>query len=68
VVVQRQDAADPHSMDELLVRASAPPSEALSREIVQRVQDAVRVRPRVEFVDLQDAASRTKAARFVDRR
>lgn len=68
VVVQRQDAADPHSMDELLVRASASPSEALSREIVQRVQDAVRVRPRVEFVDLQDAASRTKAARFVDRR
>lgn len=70
VVVQRQDPNDPHSMDEMLVRVAAPGHDQalLSREIIGRAQDAVRVRPRVEFVAAQDAAARTKAVRFVDRR
>ncbi len=68
VVVQRQDASDPLSMDELLVRVCARPSDELDRKIVERAQAAVRVTPRVEFVAAEDAAARTKAARFVDRR
>ena len=70
VVVQRQDPNDPHSMDEMLVRVAAPGHDQalLSREIIGRAQDAVRVRPRVEFVAAQDAAARTKAVRFVERR
>jgi phenylacetate-coenzyme A ligase PaaK-like adenylate-forming protein len=70
VVVQRQDQNDPHSMDEMLVCVAARGGErqALSDEIVRRAQEAVRVRPRVLFVEPRDAAARTKAVRFVDRR
>jgi phenylacetate-coenzyme A ligase PaaK-like adenylate-forming protein len=68
VVVQRSQAADPLSMDELVVRVSASASEDLAAEVVAKAQDAVRVTPRVEFVAPQDAATRTKTARFVDRR
>jgi phenylacetate-coenzyme A ligase PaaK-like adenylate-forming protein len=60
-------------MDELLVRAAAASSsrDALAGEIVARVQAAVQVRPRVEFVDaaaIYDPDRQAKAARFVDRR
>jgi phenylacetate-coenzyme A ligase PaaK-like adenylate-forming protein len=73
VVVRRENDADPHSMDELLVRAAAASSsrDALAGEIVARVQAAVQVRPRVEFVDaaaIYDPDRQAKAARFVDRR
>jgi phenylacetate-CoA ligase len=70
VVVQRQDEHDAHSMDELVVRIAAPGADpdSLSAEVIRRVQDAVRVRPRVEFVEAQDAATQTKAKRFIDRR
>lgn len=70
VVVQRQDPRDPHSMDEVVVRVAARSDdpELLSTEIVRRAQDAIRVRPRVEFVEAQNAAARTKAVRFLDRR
>lgn len=73
VVVRRENDADPHSMDELLVRVACALSarDALARDIVARVQKAVQVRPRVEFVEartIYDPDRQTKAARFVDRR
>jgi phenylacetate-CoA ligase len=73
VVVQRSDMNDPFSMDELLIRLAthAPDRDTLAAQISERVRDAVRVRPRVEFAearDIYDPASQTKASRFVDRR
>jgi phenylacetate-coenzyme A ligase PaaK-like adenylate-forming protein len=73
VVVARLDPADPFSMDELVVRLAtrAPDRDALAMLIATKAQDAVRVRPRVEFAeakDIYDAGSQTKAVRFVDRR
>jgi len=68
VVVQRRESGDPLSMDELVVRTSGKESPDLAAQIAARAQDAVRVTPRVEFVAPQDAATRTKTARFVDRR
>lgn len=73
VVVQRVDVNDPFSMDELLVRMATQSlaKDQLVNDIVERVQQAVRVKPRVEFtnvIDIYDPASQTKARRFVDKR
>jgi phenylacetate-coenzyme A ligase PaaK-like adenylate-forming protein len=73
VVIRREDDADPHSMDEMLVQAACAPAEQerLARELPARVQAAVQVRPRVQFVDagaIYDPDRDAKAARFVDRR
>jgi phenylacetate-coenzyme A ligase PaaK-like adenylate-forming protein len=73
VVVQRVDLNDPFSMDELLVRMSTKSlaKDQLANDIADRVQQAVRVKPRVEFTnvtDIYDPASQTKARRFVDKR
>ena len=73
VVVQRVDANDPFSMDELLVRMAtqSPAKDQLANDIADRVQQAVRVKPRVEFtnvIDIYDPASQTKARRFLDKR
>ena len=73
VVVQRVDLNDPFSMDELLVRMSTKSlaKDQLANDIADRVQQAVRVKPRVEFtnvIDIYDPASQTKARRFVDKR
>ena len=73
VVVQRHDETDALSMDELVVRVAGAPADrdALAREIVGRVERAVRVRPRVEYVAVEtiyDAGRQTKAVRFIDRR
>ena len=73
VVVQRVDANDPFSMDELLVRMAtqSPAKDQLANDIADRVQQAVRVRPRVDFTnvtDIYDPASQTKARRFIDKR
>jgi phenylacetate-coenzyme A ligase PaaK-like adenylate-forming protein len=73
VVVQPENAADPHSMDEMVVRLACAPAarEALAQEVVARSVAAVQVRPRVEFVEaaaIYDPGRQTKAARFVDRR
>lgn len=72
-VVQRVDPGDALSMDELLVRLAAPGAdlETLRREVVARVNAAVRVTPRVELVsaaDIYEPGRQTKAVRFVDRR
>ena len=73
VVVQREDAQDPYSMDEMLVRVAC--REDVRERVVSEVQsvaaDVTRVRPRVEVVhaaNIYDAGRQTKAARFVDRR
>jgi phenylacetate-coenzyme A ligase PaaK-like adenylate-forming protein len=71
VVVARENQADPLSMDELVVRIAGADCDALAEIIISRTRDAVRVRPRIEFVDakdIYDAARQTKATRFVDTR
>jgi phenylacetate-CoA ligase len=73
VVVQRENQADPHSMDEMVVRIAcrAEARERLAKEVVACAVAAVQVRPRVEFVEaseIYDPSRQAKAARFVDRR
>lgn len=73
VVVRRKDPGDPYSMDEMVVRlaCSSADREALSERVVARAQEAVRVRPRVEFanpMDIHDPSKQTKAVRFLDQR
>lgn len=73
VVIQREDEADPHSMDEMVVRLACAPAarERLAQEAVASAVAAAQVRPRVEFVEaaeIYDPARQAKAARFVDRR
>jgi phenylacetate-coenzyme A ligase PaaK-like adenylate-forming protein len=73
VVVAKVDPADPFSMDEMILRVAtkAGHRDALAALLAQRAQDAVRVRPRVEFVPAQeiyDAGQQAKAVRFIDKR
>jgi phenylacetate-CoA ligase len=73
VLLRRKDPADPYSMDELVVRLACTSGdrEALSELVVARAQEAVRVRPRVEFadpMDIYDPSTQTKAVRFLDER
>jgi phenylacetate-coenzyme A ligase PaaK-like adenylate-forming protein len=73
VVVAPSDPADPYSMDELVVRLATgiEAREALAALVADRAQQAVRVRPRVEFAaahEIYDAGTQTKAKRFVDLR
>jgi phenylacetate-coenzyme A ligase PaaK-like adenylate-forming protein len=73
VVLARQDASDPYSMDEMIVRVASPRNDrdALAQAVVEAAQGAVRVRPRVEFAaasEIYDPALEAKATRLVDRR
>lgn len=72
VVVRRENNADPLSMDELVVRVASKADQTLLTDLViARAGEAVRVRPRVEFVDVKDiydAGHQSKAQRFVDQR
>ena len=73
VVVRRQDPEDPYSMDELVVRlaCSGADRDRVAQAAVTRAQEAVRVRPRVEFAaagEIYDPGTHAKAVRFVDRR
>jgi phenylacetate-CoA ligase len=73
VAVRRSVAADPHSMDELVVRVATEAADqaALAETIAARTQAAVQVRPRVEFAPAEaiyDPARQTKAVRFTDER
>jgi phenylacetate-coenzyme A ligase PaaK-like adenylate-forming protein len=73
VVLTRQDPNDPFSMDDMVVRVATTRSDrdALNGQLVAAAQDAVRVRPRVEFTtadDIYDPARQAKAERLVDRR
>ena len=72
VVVRRNDPADPYSMDEMLVRlaCSSADREAVSEMVVARTQEAVGVRPRVEFANPMDIydPKQAKSVRFLDQR
>jgi phenylacetate-CoA ligase len=73
VVIQRQDARDPYSMDEMVVRIAcrAELREQVTSAVESKAAEVTRVRARVEIVDaalIYDAGRQTKATRFVDRR
>ncbi len=72
VVVAKQDAADPFSMDELVVRVETRAEKAVMAEAVSAAtQAAIGVRPRVVFEPpraIYDPSAHTKATRFVDQR
>jgi phenylacetate-CoA ligase len=72
VVVRRENSADPLSMDELVVQVAGTIDQAaLADVVIARARNAVRVRPRVEFVsakEIYDAGRQTKATRFIDQR
>ena len=71
VVVRRKNSADPLSMDELVVPVAGVDRAGLAETVMRKARDAVRVRPRIEFVDakeIYDAGRQTKVARFVDQR
>jgi phenylacetate-coenzyme A ligase PaaK-like adenylate-forming protein len=73
VVIQREDRADPHSMDEMLVRVACAPGlrSSVEKELTARTVAAVQVRPRIEYVaaaEIYDPGREAKAARFVDAR
>ncbi|HEX4325237.1 MAG TPA: AMP-binding protein [Burkholderiales bacterium] len=73
VVVGRMDASDPFSMDEMVVRVATDNADhgAMAALIADKAQEAVRVRPRIEFAaaaEIYDAGHQTKAKRFVDTR
>lgn len=73
VVLTRQDPRDPFSMDEMVVRVATAwaDRDALAAMVVRAAAGAVGVRPRVEFValdDVYDPARQAKAERLVDRR
>jgi len=73
IVIRPMDAADPFSMDELLVRVSARNDlhAATAQEIIDQATKTAHVRPLVEFVDkndIFDPLSGAKPRRVVDQR
>ena len=74
LVLQRERADDPFSMDEMLLRVATdlPPSQqpALAQSLAEQVRAAVRVSPRVVFEPAEaiSDARQTKVQRFLDRR
>jgi phenylacetate-CoA ligase len=73
IIIQQEDATDPLSMDEMLIRVALQnkADESIAEEIAARGRKAVNVTPRVEIVAMEDiynAGAQTKAVRFVDRR
>jgi len=73
VVLTRRDPADPHSMDELVLRVATHRADrdTLAATLVAAAAAATGVRPRVEFTqadEIYDPAKHVKAERFVDRR
>ena len=73
IVIQQEDATDPLSMDEMLIRVALQnkADASIAEEIAARGRKAVNVTPRVEIVAMEDiynAGAQTKAVRFVDRR
>ena len=73
MVIAKQNAGDPFSMDEMIVRVSSARGDrdALASALVTAAQGAVQVRPRVEYAqsrEIYDPATQTKAVRLVDKR
>jgi len=73
LVIQKREAGDPDSMDELIVRLEAAATEhrRLVREVPGLVSKAVMVTPEVEFAaegEIHDPMKSVKARRLVDLR
>ncbi len=74
VVFTKKDPADPYSSDELVIRVGKLPDRSkkdIEDELQQRIQRAVEMRARIEFVELSeifDPNESLKATRVVDLR
>jgi phenylacetate-coenzyme A ligase PaaK-like adenylate-forming protein len=74
VVFTKKDPNDPYSPDELIIkvgRTGSRPEEEIASELEQRVQRAVEMRAKIEFVELSEIFDPTvalKAMRIVDLR
>jgi phenylacetate-coenzyme A ligase PaaK-like adenylate-forming protein len=73
VALTHQDPNDPLSMDEMVLRVatSVPDRDAFATRLVQVAQDAVRIRPRIEFKtasEIYDPMKQVKSVRLVDER
>jgi phenylacetate-coenzyme A ligase PaaK-like adenylate-forming protein len=73
IVFRKEDDSDPYSMDELLIRLATDEAdkEGMKKSVIGEVREAVRVTPKVEFVDqtaIYVPGSSMKAARVVDER
>lgn len=74
VVFTKKDLADPYSPDELVIRigrAGERPEDDIAAELQQRVQRAVEMRAKIEFVELAEIFDPTvalKATRILDLR
>lgn len=72
VVVQKSDSADPYSLDEIVLRiaAAGDPAEVETNAVARTIA-AANVRPRIEFVDIEEIRhpdENAKLQRIVDRR
>lgn len=74
IVIQKSDARDPFSMDELVVRLTARAGasrDEVGAACMERTLGATQVRPRLEFVErdeIHDVSGAAKVQRVVDRR
>lgn len=73
IVVQPQDAADPFSMDELVIRLAPAPDSApgFADRMIADVQRLTNLRPHIDVVardEIYDPTVATKPKRIVDRR
>ncbi|MBU4240184.1 MAG: hypothetical protein KKE43_01630 [Actinobacteria bacterium] len=74
VVFTKKDASDPYSSDELIIkvgRSGDRPEEDIASELQQRIQRAVEMRAKIEFVEMSeifDPNVALKATRIVDLR
>ena len=73
VVIRRENDADPHSMDEMVVRVACAPElrSFVEQEFTARAVATVQVRPRIEYVaaaQIYDPGRQAKATRFLDER
>ena len=74
VVFTKKDLSDPYSSDELIIkvgRLESRPEEEIAAELRQRIQRAIEMRAKIEFVELSeifDPDVSLKALRIVDLR
>jgi phenylacetate-coenzyme A ligase PaaK-like adenylate-forming protein len=73
LVAEKEDPHNRFSPDALIVRLSVAGRmrQDVEREVIERVEQATGIVPRVEFVqspDIYDPSTELKATRFLDRR
>lgn len=74
IVMTKKDPSDPYSGDELIIKVGALPSRPeaeIESELVQRMQRAVEMRAKIEFVSMSEIFDPTvtlKALRIIDMR